>query len=409
MDESESSPVLKQNKDSPTKSQDVSQPDTSLKLSATVTGEGLEVATVNQKARFEVHALDKDQSECDVAIAALTCELVHASTNQVIQCSIKKDKKWLFSKKHCVVSYTPTSFGRHHLQVKFKGLQIPESPFPVIVLRDYKLPKLTISDLFEPVSMAVNQKGEFIIAHNHRGHLSVCNQNGMKVKTIETELSYIQGVAMYSDNEHILVTSLKEPHVVKLNIDGVIVQKYSDFDKFRFQFASGISIHHATKKIYIADLSKSQVVILNQDLSYFDSFGEYGEGNGQLNSPRNVAFDNSGRLYVSDHNNSRIVIFSPDGQFQRQFGKSGWSEGELMTPKCVCLDPDDIVYVCEGGNHPRLRNHRISIFTTEGRFLKLFGSFGHSPGLFSEPHAVLVDKDRVVYVCDSVNNCIQVF
>ena len=407
MAESVTGPVLEQDKDFPAKSQDVSQPNTSLKISAI--GEGLEVATVGQKATFEVHGTDKDQNECDVAIANLTCELVHANTNQVIHCSVKKGKKWLVSKKHCVISYTPTSFGRHHLHVKFKGVHISGSPFPVIVLRDYKLPKLIINDVTEPISMAVSQKGEFIIAHINRGHLTVCNQSGVKIKTIETELSCLQGIAMDSDNEHILVTSIKQPGVIKLNIDGDIVQRYSDFDKFKFQFATGISVHPVTKKIYIADCSRNQVVILDQDLSYFDSFGEYGEENGQLNSPRNVAFDNLGRLYVSDHNNSRIVTFSPDGQFQRQFGKSGWSEGELLTPKCVCLDPDDIVYVCEGGNHPRLRNHRISIFSTEGHFLKLFGSFGHTPGLFSEPHAVWVDKDKVVYVCDSTNNRIQVF
>lgn len=114
-------------------------------------------------------------------------------------------------------------------------------------------------------------------------------------------------------------------------------------------------------------------------------------------------------MFIADHTNCGVAIFSADGNHIGQFGRGGWAPSELTTVKNVCLDCDDLVYMCEGGNHPRLQNHRISIFTADGEFLTLFGSFGDAIGQFSEPCAAIVDEDRVVYVCDTSNNCIQVF
>ena len=44
-------------------------------------------------------------------------------------------------------------------------------------------------------------------------------------------------------------------------------------------------------------------------------FGAFGSGNGQLNSPRDVAIDGSGNIYVADAGNSRVEKFNRTGAF----------------------------------------------------------------------------------------------
>ena len=63
----------------------------------------------------------------------------------------------------------------------------------------------------------------------------------------------------------------------------------------------------------------------------------------------------------------------------------------------------NVVYTAE------LLNHRVSVFTCEGKFLTSFGSYGSGPGQFSGPRGIAVDKNGVVYVSDTGNNRLQLF
>ena len=54
-------------------------------------------------------------------------------------------------------------------------------------------------------------------------------------------------------------------------------------------------------------------------------------------------------------------------------------------------------------------NHRVSVFTSEGVFVTSFGSHGDGPGQFKQPYRLAVDNNGVVYVCDHINYCVQIF
>jgi len=53
-------------------------------------------------------------------------------------------------------------------------------------------------------------------------------------------------------------------------------------------------------------------------------------------------------------------------------------------------------------------NHRIQVFTLDGRFLTMVGSYGKGDGMFDNPRAVAVLDDRL-YVTDRDNRRIPVF
>ena len=105
--------------------------------------------------------------------------------------------------------------------------------------------------------------------------------------------------------------------------------------------------------------------------------------------------------YIADKDNHRIQVFTDEGKFLRQFGTKGMNNGELYVPMSITIDNAGLVYVTERGNH------RISVFTSEGTFLTSFGGVkGNGPKQLNRPRGIAVDDSGVVYVCDIENNCL---
>ena len=103
--------------------------------------------------------------------------------------------------------------------------------------------------------------------------------------------------------------------------------------------------------------------------------------------------------YVVDWENHRIQVFTAEGVFLRILGEYGRGRGKLFTPNCIAIDPSDMVYVSDRAG---VKSH-VSVFTSEGRFVTLFGSkLDWSVGL-------AVGASGVVYVCDHQNDCVQVY
>ena len=75
----------------------------------------------------------------------------------------------------------------------------------------------------------------------------------------------------------------------------------------------------------------------------------------------------------------------------------------LNFPTGVSIDSDDIVYVTERDNH------RVSMFTSEGQFLRSFSTKGAEAGKFNPPYGIAVDRDGLVGVSDYGNHRIQIF
>lgn len=126
------------------------------------------------------------------------------------------------------------------------------------------------------------------------------------------------------------------------------------------------------------------------------SFGEFGGGAGQLNTPAQIAVAPNGDLYLADRGNDRISVFAGDGTFLRSFG-----EGELFEPSDVALDGGRALVADTGHN-------RVAVFSILGGFLDAFGC---ACGLL-EPRGLTVDSSSfasTVYVADTGNNRVASF
>ncbi len=153
-------------------------------------------------------------------------------------------------------------------------------------------------------------------------------------------------------------------------------------------------------------------------------------GNGRGPAARPAAGgapDESAASATASYLDNQVLKFTQDGQFLMQIGKPAHSKGSndvenLRLPAKTFIDKQtNEVYVADGYG-----NHRVIVFDADtGQYKRHWGAYGHKPDdtdlgkydpdapppqQFRNPvHCADLSVDRLLYVCDRVNDRIQVF
>lgn len=125
---------------------------------------------------------------------------------------------------------------------------------------------------------------------------------------------------------------------------------------------------------------------------------------GQFARIRAMCLGPDGNLYVADSCNHRIQVFTTDGKFVRAFGTPGRGLGELAYPYDVAISTAGrtaYLYVVE------LENCRVQKFTLAGEPIAVWGGPGRAPGQLCSPWALAVDSRGAIHVVDSLNDRVQ--
>ena len=146
--------------------------------------------------------------------------------------------------------------------------------------------------------------------------------------------------------------------------------------------------------IYVSDYDNHKIHVFDADRDYVKCFGQQGAGNGQLQSPYNVAISTEGLLYVANDNG--VDVMTTDGAYVKRIGS-----GTLKRP-CDVTVYNGEVFVADTGNN------RVAVFSQDGQLVRTIGSQGSGPGEFSGPRGVAISPDGELYVSDQRNGRIQV-
>ena len=372
------------------------------------TGKGIESAVVGEMSTAVLQAVNFKGQPCEEPIQSSECELVSELSGTRTRGSVERKGQSQYE-----INYQPTIKGRHQLHVKVEGQHIRGSPFTISAkspVEKLGTPILTLCGVRQPWGVAINQKGEVIVAEWGGDCVFVFSPNGEKLQTSGTcgsdqgQFRYPCGVAV--DGEwNILVADGGNHRIQKFTPEGQFLTAVGAQGEGPLQFnhPTDIVLNAANKKVYVIDSNNYRVQVLNSDLTFSSSFGKYGSGKGQFDYPYGIACDSTGKVYVADKDNHRVQVFTAEGKFLKMFGRHGAGRGELRGPIGVAIDSNNIVYVSEWGNG------RVSVFTLEGVFVTSFGSCGEGPGQFKRPYGVAVDNSGVVYVCDLSNHRVQIF
>ena len=171
------------------------------------------------------------------------------------------------------------------------------------------------------------------------------------------------------------------------------------------------------------------ILEFDPDGNLVGSWGGPGQGYEWPESNHGLAFDHKGNIWIGGNgaNDAHILKFTRDGRFLAQFGKAGANAGSNDTENFgrvakVFIDAlENEVYVADG-----YLNKRVAVLDADsGEFKRHWGAYGNRPDdtdlgrydpaappaqQFRNPvHCSELSVDRLLYVCDRVNDRIQVF
>jgi len=210
--------------------------------------------------------------------------------------------------------------------------------------------------------------------------------------------------------------------------------------------------HHLSSNIAQCCLAAPPVLAFDQAGNLVKNWGGPGKGFDWPVSNHGITIDYKGNVWIGGNGrttesgvgavggadaptsggfasfeDNMVLKFTPEGKFLMQIGKPHSSKGSndvenLRLPAKTFVDPKtNELYVADGYG-----NHRVIVFDADtGKYKRHWGAYGHKPDdtdlgaykpdappaqQFRNPvHCAMLSHDDLLYVCDRVNDRIQVF
>jgi DNA-binding beta-propeller fold protein YncE len=174
------------------------------------------------------------------------------------------------------------------------------------------------------------------------------------------------------------------------------------------------------------------VIELDAEGNFVQAWGGPGQGYDWPSNEHGIHVDPDGNVWLAGNGDEdgQVLKFSRDGKFLAQIGRPGPQAGSadvtrLGRPAMVEVDPETReVFVADG-----YYNRRVIVFDQKGAYRRHWGAYGQPPSdaekvtlsrpapppsppprQFGNPvHCVHLSRDGLAYVCDRLNDRIQVF
>jgi sugar lactone lactonase YvrE len=160
-----------------------------------------------------------------------------------------------------------------------------------------------------------------------------------------------------------------------------------------------------TDRLFVSDGQYNHVLVFNARHKLEGQFGE-----GTMSDPAGLAIDEENRfLYVANTGSDQVLVYDADTfKLLRKIGTAGKNHtlttpGDFSSPTNVAVDKDGNLFVTD------TMNDRVEEFDADGGFIRAFGKNGDGPGDFARPKGIAVDCDGHVWVADAMLNRLQVF
>ena len=170
------------------------------------------------------------------------------------------------------------------------------------------------------------------------------------------------------------------------------------------------------------------VLVYDQAGNVVKSWGGPGQGYDWPESNHGITVDHEGNVWLAGNGakDTQVLKFTNDGKFLFQIGRHGVQNGSndlenFWQPTKIWEDvAANEMYVGDGYRHRRV----IVLDVATGKYKRHWGAYGNRPSdekvpaydpkgppsrQFNTVHCAIVSNDGLVYVCDRVNDRIQVF
>lgn len=147
-------------------------------------------------------------------------------------------------------------------------------------------------------------------------------------------------------------------------------------------------------RIYMGDQGLSRIQVYLPDGTFsFAITNTFGDGQ-SFSQPRGMITDKDGNLFVADYGRNAVFVFSKDGAFIRKVGGvTGSGDGQLSGVMDVGVTPSEDIYILEQDNA------RVSVFDSNGVFVRSWGGPGTLEGQLSAPRSLALSNTGEVLIC----------
>ena len=268
------------------------------------------------------------------------------------------------------------------------------------------------------------------------------------IDSSKTNFIKVEDVAVDSQNS-LYVLDAGDSKVKKFDSNGNLILFWGSVGSTEGQLKNPSGIFVDAKYVHVADKGNSRIVTFDKNGNFERIWGNSGIESQSLRSPEDVAVDSSGiylvtdsgwnkilkfdqvgkyagkiesiqtaaakfsatNSIISDENHllilvtkdNRILQFTSNGEFVKSFGTTGEDNGKFLNPNSLAFDANGNIFVADSGNH------RIQVIDSNGKFLNKWGTFGTGYAQFMEISGIAVDSDGNVYTADSIANRILKF
>ena len=297
--------------------------------------------------------------------------------------------------------------------------------------------RLYVADTNNHRVQVFSPEGEFLFAWGSYCDLETgegCNSPGG-----EGQFNTPEGILYNALSGIVYVADSGNHRVQAFSPDGEFLFSWGSAGSAEGQFLNPVGLaSDADGNVYVVDVVNHRVQVFDFRGRFLRAWGAKGEGAGEFRFPTDIAIHGRS-AYVTDNLNHRVQRFTLDGVYLGEWGtpctlKTGEGctdpdgdgplsegDGQFRKPFGIAVDPQGRVYVLDQGNH------RVQVFTGDGRFLGKWGSLCALYGLDDEipegegcaspegegqflfPKGIAIAPDGTVYVADSDNHRIQVF
>jgi DNA-binding beta-propeller fold protein YncE len=208
-------------------------------------------------------------------------------------------------------------------------------------------------------------------------------------------------------NDRIFVLDGVNSRVAVFDSEGAFLFDFGDAgsDPGEFKAPLGLSVDYQGK-IYVADSGNHRIQIFDTKGNLLTYFALKEDRYGDLADPTDVVFDKkNNRLLIVDNDNHRLLVYTPDGKFIKEIGEVGFDNGQFRYPYSITLDGKWNFYVVD------VLNTRVQVFSPQGESLRTIGEWGIEKGQFFRPQGIAIDDKGRVFVSESYQKIgvIQVF
>jgi RHS repeat-associated protein len=303
--------------------------------------------------------------------------------------------------------------------------------------------------LHSPRGLALDAKGELLVADEENSRVDVFNETGGAEKAIGSlgsgngQVKEPRGVAVdlkgniwVADTANFRLEEFNEKkEFVRVAGWGVSSTGGSEFQicttsckaglvgtgAGQFANAKGIAVD-SHNNVWVSDTGNHRIEEFNEKGEFVKTFGfgvnsagtetfeictsnckagKPGSGNGQFKEPRGLSIAPNGAVWVTDMLNNRVQVFKESGGWERIVGKGGTGPGEFKEPKGIFVDTHGKVWVSDS------ENNRVEQFSEAGKYEFQFGTPGAEPGQMKEPWGVLTDTHGKLFISDGANNRVE--